>query len=457
MSDDGCPMPLIKVPSFNVILLAEKKQNTMKPSSTTPLNDKRTIFGWVIFDWANSSYALVITAAIFPAYFAAVTDELISLGSIEIYSSTLYSFCISLAYLVMAMISPVLSGIADYGGRKKTFLRFFTTIGSLACIALFFFKGMDQLAIGTIGFILATIGFSGGLVFYNSYLPEIVSEDQYDSVSARGFAYGYVGSVLLLIINLLVITYHESLGIDKGLATRLSFVMVGLWWIGFAQITFRRLPEDVRNRSTENLFSKGFDEIKMVWNKVKREGNIKRFLFGFFSYSAGAQTVIFLASTFAEKELHFEVNQLIVTILLLQIVAIGGAYLFAKISDRKGNIFSLVIILCIWVVICLLAYFVTRTMQFYFLASLVGLVMGGVQSLSRSTYSKLIPEETKDTTSFFSFYDVLEKVAIVTGTFSFGIIEQITGSLRYSVLALTIFFIVGILLVLKVKLRKVAM
>ena len=429
----------------------------MKPSSTTPLNDKRTIFGWAIFDWANSSYALVITAAIFPAYFAGVTDKVISLGSMEIYSSTLYSFCISFAYLIMAIISPILSGIADYSGRKKAFLRFFTTLGSLACISLFFFKGMDQLAIGTIGFILATIGFSGGLVFYNSYLPEIVSEDQYDSISARGFAYGYVGSVILLIINLLVITYHESLGIDKGLATRLAFVMVGLWWIGFAQITFRRLPNDIRNRSTENLFSKGFDEIKKVWNKVKVEGNIKRFLFAFFCYSAGAQTVIFLASVFAEKELKFEMGQLIVTILLLQIVAIAGAYLFAKISDRKGNIFSLAIILCIWIVICFLAYFVTESLQFYFLASLVGLVMGGVQSLSRSTYSKLIPEETKDTTSFFSFYDVLEKIAIVVGTFSFGIIEQLTGSLRYSVLALAVFFVVGLLLIAKVKLRKLAM
>ena len=417
------------------------------------LNDEKTIFGWAIFDWANSSYALVITAAIFPAYFVAITDDVIHLGGFEISNSALYAFSITAAYLIIASISPLLSGIADFGGRKKSFLRFFTTMGSLACISLFFFQGMDQLAIGTLGFIIATIGFAGGLVFYNSYLPEIVTEDKYDTISAKGFAFGYVGSVILLLINLAVITFHENLGISQGMATRLAFIMVGLWWIGFAQITFRRLPKDVVKKTTESLFSKGFEEIRKVWNEVKHHGSTKRFLFSFFCYSAGAQTVIYLASTFAEKELNFETSQLIITILLLQIVGILGAYLFAKISDWKGNVFSLSLVLLIWIAICVLAYLVTSDWQFYLTAGLVGLVMGGVQSLSRSTYSKLIPEDTKLNTSYFSFYDVLEKVAIVTGTFSFGFVEQITGNLRNSVLALTLFFILGIILLVGVKIR----
>ena len=414
-----------------------------------PLNDKRIINGWAIFDWANSAYALVITAAIFPAYFAGVTDDVIRIGNVEMYSSSFYAYSISLAYILIAILSPLLSGIADYGGKKMLFMRFFTTIGSLACISLFFFKDMNTLTIGTIGFIIATIGFSGSLVFYNSYLPEIATEDKYDSISAKGFALGYVGSVLLLILNLVIIQKPEWFGINPENATlpaRIAFVMVGVWWLGFSQITFNRLPKDLAGRPKDNLFSKGWEEIKKIWNQVKNQINVKRFLIAFFCYSAGAQTVIFLAATFAEKELGFEASQLIVTILLLQIVGIAGAYLFAKVSGWKGNIFSLSCILVIWVSICILAYFVTTQVQFYLTAALVGLVMGGIQSLSRSTYSKLIPENEPDTTSYFSFYDVLEKVAIVSGTFVFGFVEQITGNLRNSVLALMIFFIVGLII-----------
>lgn len=403
--------------------------------------------------------------AIFPAYYSQITSEQISFGSFSVSNSGLYAFSISAAYLLIAFLSPFLSGIADYGGKKKAFMRFFTTLGSIACISMFFFKGhagfnhdiqpLGQILLGTVSFMLATIGFAGALVFYNAFLPEIASEDQYDRVSAKGFSFGYIGSVLLLIFNLVMITYPAFFGLpEEGtLAIRLSFVTVGFWWIGFAQIPFRRLPADKPGQPVAQLVTKGYRELKKTWKVVRSEGNILGFLSSFFFYSAGVQTVLFLAATFAEKELHFDTTQLILIILLLQLVAIGGAYSFARLSEKKGNKFSLIAMLLMWAGICVAAYFVETKTQFYLIAAGVGTVMGGIQSLSRSTYSKLLPENTADTTSFFSFYDILEKLAIVLGTFSFGIIEQLTGGMRNSVLALIFFFFMGLVLLARVRIR----
>ena len=426
----------------------------MNTITSATLNNPRTINAWAFFDWANSAFALVITAAIFPAYFAAVTDDRVSILGIEMSNSSLYAYAVSASYLLIAIASPILSGIADYGGRRMFFLRFFTIMGAVGCLSLYLFRGMPSLAIGVVGFIVGLIGFAGGLVFYNSYLPQIATEDRYDRVSAKGFSFGYIGSVLLLLVNLWMILNAEKIGFaDEGVATRLAFVMVGLWWIGFAQIPFRRLPGDPKDRPKEKLLTRGFQELAKVARTVSKSRNILLFLAAFFSYSAGVQTVIFLAATFAEKELKFETTELIVIILILQIVAIGGAYLFSKVSGWKGNKFSLIIMLFIWVAICLAANQVYNKTQFYILAAAVGLVMGGIQSLSRSTYSKLIPVGTKDTTSFFSFYDVLEKVAIIIGTFGFGFIEQITGSMRSSVLLLAVFFVIGLVILSFVKIR----
>lgn len=428
----------------------------MAPSSTDfPINDKRIINGWALFDWANSAFALVITAAIFPAYYVAVTDEVITFLGIEIFNSSLYTFAISASYLIIALFSPLLSGIADYGGRRKFFLKFFTILGSVSCLSLFFFEGMEQIELGTIGFMLAMIGFAGGLVFYNAFLPVIVTEDLYDRVSARGFSLGYIGSVILLIINLVMVQFWEAIGFpDQGTATRYAFLSVGFWWIGFALIAFGRLPSDARQKSSPEMLSKGFQELQKVWRSVKQEVNIRFFLLSFFFYSAGVQTVLFLASTFASKELNFGTSELIVIILLLQLVAILGAFTFARLSEWKGNKVSLITMLLIWIAICVLGYLVQEKAQFYAIAAAVGLVMGGIQSLSRSTYSKLIPESTDDTTSYFSFYDVLEKVAIIIGTFTFGFMEQVTGSMRLSMLVLSGFFLVGLLLLLKVQVKR---
>ncbi|MBL7781445.1 MAG: MFS transporter [Saprospiraceae bacterium] len=429
---------------------------TIDTSAPIVKNNPRTINGWAFFDWANSAYALVITVAIFPGYFLELTSDSVNVFGFRMSDSTLYAWSIALAYMVIAVLSPILSGIADYGGQKKAFLRFFTTLGALACISLLFFTGMPTLWVGVLGFILATIGFAGGIVFYNSFLPLIATEDRYDDVSAKGFSYGFIGSIILLLINLLVIMKYQWFGFPDGLkAVPTAFVMVGLWWIGFAQIPLRRLPEDrVEKQPKANLIRKGYDELLKAWHSLKQDRNTVAFLISFFCYNAGVQAVLFLASTFAEKELKFSSAGLILLVLILQIVAIGGAWASAKLSGKKGNKFSIMVMLFIWTVVCIVGYYVQTGLDFYLLASAVGLVMGGIQSLSRATYAKFLPENTPDTASYFSFYDVMDKVSTVAGTFVFGFVEQLTGGMRNSVLALAVFFVVSVVVLATVTVRR---
>jgi UMF1 family MFS transporter len=426
------------------------------PANTPTLkNDPRITTGWAFFDWANSAYALVITVAIFPGYFLEMTADTVNILGYRMSDSTLYAWSLSLAYLVIAILSPFLSGIADYGGHKKSFLRFFTLLGALACISLMFFTGMKTLWVGVSGFILATIGFAGGIVFYNSFLPIIATEDQYDNLSAKGFNYGFVGSIILLLANLLVIMKYDWFGFPDGLrAVPTAFVMVGLWWIGFAQIPLRRLPEDKPVVKQNNLMRRGYQELQKAMKTVQKDRNTKAYLVAFFFFNAGIQAVLFLASTFAEKELGFKTEGLIGLILVLQIVAIGGAYFFSRLSGRKGNRNVLIGIMIIWAIICVVGYFVKTGLEFYFLASAVGLVMGGSQSLARATYAKFLPENTHDTASFFSFYDVMDKVSTVVGTFSFGLVEQLSGGMRNSVLMLSLFFLVSIIILSTLRVKR---
>lgn len=423
-------------------------------------NDPKIINAWALYDWANSVYNLIITTAIFPIYFANATkaafgvagttpegNEIVNVVffGTEIKSSVLYAYAISFSFLVVALISPMLSGIADYSGKKKRFMQFFTFLGGAACISLFFFNG-SNVEWGIACAVLASIGYAGGVVFYNAFLPEIATEDKLDKVSARGFSFGYIGSVLLLIVNLMMVQKPEWFGLsDGGQAARASFLMVGIWWIGFAQYTFFHLKdrEGSGNKTGESILLKGFLELQKVLRSLSNLPAIRTFLISFFCYNVGVQTVMLLAPTFAKESIKIEDSGLILIVLIIQIVAIGGAYLFAWVSDKKGNKFSILVMLMIWIVICVCAYLIQTAEQFYGLAVLVGMVMGGIQSLSRSTYAKLIPENTKDTASYFSFFDVTDKVAIVTGTFTFGFIEQLTGNMRYSALALIVFFVIG--------------
>ncbi len=422
-----------------------------------PVNDKRTIFGWAMFDWANSSYALVISVAVFPLYFNSVMgdSELFNFLGIPVTKTSLFSYSLSIAYLVIAVSLPMLTGIADYSGRRKTFMKFFTFMGALACMAMFLFDGRGTMYLGVFSFVFAVIGFEGGKTFYNSYLPLIASEDKYDDISAKGFTYGYIGSMILLILNLVMIQKYELFGFaDSGWATRTVFITVGIWWLAFANFSFVRLPKDYKVNNIEGLLSKGFSEIKQVWNYVMEQHDIKFFLFSFFFYIAGVLTIIGLASTFAIDQLGFEASELIILILLLQFLGIVGAILFAKMSDWKGNKISIITMLFIWMGVCVAAYYVQEKMHFYVIAGFVGLVMGGIQSLSRSTYSKLIPEDAHNTASYFSFFDVTEKVAMVMGSLSFGIIDQLTGGMRNSIFALIFFFALGIIFILFVTIRR---
>lgn len=422
------------------------------------LNDPKIINGWAMFDWANSAFSLTIAVAIFPAFFEAITAKEVSLFGFSMFNTTLFSLTVAVAYLLIAAISPILSGIADSSGRRMAFMRFFTTLGALACMSLFFFDGENigagpMLAMGVIGFLVATAGFGGSIVFYNSYLPDIVTEEHYNRVSAKGFMLGYVGSVILLIINLVVITFPGWFGLaDAGtLAVRISFLTVGLWWIGFAQYAFARLPKDGDTPFDFKILSKGYAEFNKVWQQAKQLPNLKRFLISFFFYSAGVQTVLALASLFASVEMEMDSSELIVVILLLQLLALVGAWFFAKVSDRIGNKSGLMVMLILWTIVCVGGYFVEGETQFYIMASAVGLVMGGVQSQSRATYSKLLPSGEKDTTSYFSFYDVLEKAATALGSFSFAFTGQLSGGMRVSVMALAVFFLIGLLVLVKVK------
>jgi len=418
----------------------------------TAAPSKKMIRGWAMYDWANSAYNLVITSTIFPVYYDALTSVKDANGSVisrnidllgwHVESGALYNYAISLAYLVIAILSPILSSVADGRGNKKRFLQFFCYLGALACCLLFFFT-KERLALGLGTCIIAAIGYCGSLVFYNAYLPEIAPVELQDKVSAKGFAYGYIGSVLLQIVCF-VLVLVKPFGMSDGLAARLSFLLVGLWWMGFAQITFRALPSKIKGIGTQvTLWNNGLKELKKVLSEVKTMPVMKRYLTAFFFYSMGVQTVMIAATLFGSQELGLSATQLISCILIIQLVAIGGAQLMAWLSGKYGNISVLLWVVLVWIGICVLAYFIQTAVGYYIVATLVGIVMGGIQALSRSTYSKFMPA-TKDTASYFSLYDVTEKVAIVLGTFSFGFVQQLTGSMRYSVVALAIFFLIGL-------------
>lgn len=414
---------------------------------------KKVVNAWAMYDWANSVYNLVITSTMFPAYFEEVTKgnngNVRFLGR-EFVNTSLYNYALAFAFLMVAFMSPILSSIADYKGNKKNFMRFFATLGSVSCSLLFFFKG-DNLLLGIVCVVLACIGFWASLVFYNSYLPEIAAEEDRDRISAKGFTMGYLGSVLLQVVCFALFFFPTSFGLKDGTqALQVSFLMVGIWWFGFAQIPLSVLPISSKSerKSKHHILDNGFIELKKVWQQLIHIPVLKRFLSSFFFYNMGVQTVMLAATLYGKSELAIPTTNLIIAILLIQLVAIPGAILISKLSGKIGNIKALMICVAIWIVLCYAGYLIPKggIMEFYVLAACVGFVMGGIQSLSRSTYAKLMPE-TKDTTSFFSFYDVTEKIAIVIGMFSFGYITELfNGSQRNSVLALMSFFIIGLIL-----------
>lgn len=423
-------------------------------------NNKRIINAWASYDWSNSVYNLIITTAIFPIYYSAATKdafggEIIQFFGMGIKNTVLYSYAISFSFLIIVFLSPVLSGIADYAGIKKRFMKGFTYLGAMACIGLYFFTG-ENVEYGIACSVIASIGFAGSLVFYNAYLPEIATVDRMDNVSAKGFAMGYIGSVILLIVNLVIILNPDTFGFEgKSNATKFGFLLVGIWWLGFSQIAFYYLKDrPTGHKINSKVLSKGIQELKKVFSALSHKAVMKRFLVSFFIFSMGVHTVMLLAPLFAESEIGFEADQMIMLVIILQILAVFGAYFFAYLSRLKGNKFAIGVILIMWAAICVLSYFLHQKISFYIMGGIIGIVMGAIQSLSRSTYSKLIPTDTIDTASYFSFYDITEKLAIVVGTFSYGYIEQVTGNMRYSMISMALFFVVGFVILQSVGFKK---
>ena len=436
--------------------------------------NKKIIKGWVFYDWANSVYNLVISSAIFPIFYDNVTTSYfldnynkvngttftsvpegvqvtVDFFGFQMSSSVLISYVLSASFLLVSILSPMLSGVADFSGNKKRFMQFFCYPGALACISLYWFSPA-QLELGMLSVFLASIGFWNSLVFYNAYLPEIAEPKDHDRISARGFSMGYFGSMILLVLCLLMIMF-----IDKSY-TSLSFILVGVWWIGFSQITYRVLPNNVYKKKKESgVIWKGFKELRKVFKEFKKIKQLRRYLYAFFFFNTGVQTVMLMAVIFAKKEISWpegaDDTGLIIAILLIQILGAAGALLMSRVSEKIGNINTLSISVFIWIFVCIAAYIVQSPTQFYILASFVGLVMGGVQALARSTYSKLLPE-TEDHASYFSFYDVTEKIGIVVGTFTFGFLEATLGSIRYSVISIAAFFIIGLILLFLVPKNK---
>jgi len=434
---------------------------------------KKVVNAWAMYDWANSAYNLVITSTIFPAYFEAIAadNKAVSKTTVTFLgrhfdNTSLYNYALAFAMLIVAFISPLLSSIADYRGNKKKFMNFFLTMGSMACALLFFFNSSSgttsspasMLGLGIVCIILACVGYWASLVFYNSFLPEIAAPEDRDRISAKGFAYGYIGSVLLQIICFVFVFFPGIIGgfeNDNEASTiqfRLSFLLVGIWWWGFGQYSLKRLPKSTPAGSGDlqhKVVSKGYKELQKVWRQLKELPQLKRFLLAFFFYDMGVQTVMLVATLYGKSELQLETTSLIVAILIIQLIAIPGAYIISFLSSKIGNLPTLMIVVGLWILLCIAGYFlpVKGAYEFYALGAGVGFVMGGIQSLSRSTYSKLMPE-TKDTTSFFSFFDITEKIASVIGIFSFGYITELTGSQRNSVLALALYFVIGLFLLL---------
>ena len=404
--------------------------------------------GWLMYDWANSAYFLVITTAIFPIFYTAITttegptgsaSDVVAFFGRELINTQLYSYVIGASFLIVILATPILAGMADYLGRKLQFLKFFCYLGAAGCIGLFWFDPA-HLEWSMSALFMANVGAWGSLGFYNAFLPEIAPKEDQDMLSAKGFSWGFAGSVLLLLLCLALI-----MGIGDHL-TRWAFIAVGIWWAGWAQITFRRLPAKHKDRPDGNILWQGFRELRAVAKALKGQTRIVRYLVSFFVMSMAVQTIMLMASSFGIKEVKLATDELIVAIILVQIIAIPGSFIFSRLCQSFGNVKVLLLATSLWTGVCLFAYFlVDGSTMFFIAAGIIGFMMGGTQSVNRSTYAKMLPE-TEDTTSYFSFYEVLEKTGVVIGLFSWGYIEGFTGSMRNSLLVLIVFFAVAMVL-----------
>ena len=411
-----------------------------QPASAEALKVRKA---WTLYDWANSVYSLVITTAIFPIFYNAITEDEVTFFGAQYSNTQLYAYVLAASFVVVITLNPLLSGLADYAGKKKFFMKVFCYTGAAACTTMYFFNP-DYLEWSLASLFFANIGFWGSLGFYNAYLPEIAPPEEHDRLGARGYIMGYIGSLILLIASLVMIK-----GFD--ISPRWSFVLVGIWWVVWAQPAFRKLPVNpFRHQATGNLWSKGFEELRGVARDLADNQGLKRYLLSFFIISMALQTIMLMATSFGIKEVGLQDAELIVAIIAVQLLAIPGALTVAWLSGKIGNIKALMACTVVWAAVCVYAYAgVNSTNGFFVAAGVIGFMMGGTQSLNRSTYSKMLPE-TEDHASYFSFYEVLEKGGLIIGMFSWGYIEGITGSMRASVLTLILYFAAALLVMVTI-------
>ncbi len=428
-------------------------------------NDKRTIFGWCMYDWANSAYSTTVAAALLPNYFARVIvpERGVQIGNTLLSATSLWGYMISAAALFVFLFAPILGAISDFSSAKKKFLISFAYTGSLFAILLYFCRSGD-VGRTVILFIISQIGYVGANVFYDSFLPQIASEDKMDWVSSKGFSLGYIGGGLQFAIALALVAGHRAIGISQELAARIGIAMAGLWWAGFTIFTLKYLREaEAVQKIPEAYKSKpkcvayaliGFKRTFATMRKVRRFRHLLLFLIAFMIYNDGIQTVINMATIYGTEELELSVTVLMVTLLIIQVVAAGGALLFGRLAGKIGAKRAVMLSLVLWCGVVTYAYFLRTAAEYFVLGVVVGIVLGGSQALRRSLYASMVPEEAS--AEFYGFYSVFNKFSAIWGPFVFALIRQITGTARLSIISLMVFFVVGLILLAFVDEEKAA-
>jgi UMF1 family MFS transporter len=426
------------------------------------INDKREIFGWAMYDWANSAFSTTIGTVFLGPYLAALAadaaktsaDGMAHLGNIPIAPDSFMGYCVSISVLLQVFFLPILGAIADYSHLRKRMMQVFATLGAILTILLFFISG-SLWWLGGLLFVLANLSFGASIVFYNSYLPDIASEDQRDRVSSYGWAMGYLGDGILLALNLAFYTFHEKLGIPTGLAIRINLASAGIWWLTFSFFTWVRLHPRHARRSlpaNETYVSIGFKQLAGTLSEVRHFPETIKFLAAYFLYNDGIQTVIAMSSTFAAAPLirgglELDISTLTTVILIIQFVAFFGALFWGKLAGWVGAKRSIIISLVIWAGVTIYAYFGmkgdSRATEFLILGVVIAIVLGGSQAISRSLFSQMIPAGKE--AEFYSFYEVSDKGTSWFGPLLFGLVNQLSGSLRPAIFSLIIFFVIGVI------------
>jgi UMF1 family MFS transporter len=435
------------------------------------VNDKKEIFGWAMYDWANSAFSTTIGTVFLAPYVASLAaeaakpyaDGMARLAGIAIAPDSFFPFCISISVGMQVLFLPILGAIADYSHLRKQMMQLFAVLGALATIALFFTTG-PVWWLGGLLYIIANLAFGAALVFYNSYLPDIASPDQRDKVSSYGWAMGYLGGALLLVVNLALYLLHDKIGLATDMAVRINLASAGLWWLGFSFFTWARLhPRHAAKKlpAGETYVSAGFKQLWGTLKDIRRFPETLKFLLAYFLYNDGIQTVIAVSATFAAAPLlrgGLEIGQstLTIVILMIQFMAFFGALLWGRLAGRVGAKRSIIISLVIWAGVVIYAYGGlrgdTRVVEFFILGACIAVVMGGSQAISRSLFAQMIPSSRE--AEYYSFYEVSERGTSWIGPLLFGLMNQFFGSLRPAILSLIFFFVMGLIVLPFVNVKK---